>query len=58
MKKPTSKRVKARSKIPAHVKVPKFCSNKDIEKIIQLKQDRPKALWTDLINEVIEDKFN
>lgn len=52
------KRQKLRSLIPPTVRVPKFCTPKDVQKIIERKEARPKELWVDIISEVIEEKFN
>jgi len=51
------KKIKARSRIPAFVKVPKFCTSKDIEKILKIREADPRHLWADIIVEVIESKF-
>jgi len=54
---PSARRVKTRTKIPTYVKVPKFCTSKDIEKIVKMKEQEPKLLWAEIIAIIVEKKF-
>jgi hypothetical protein len=49
--------MKTRTRIPAYVKVPKFCTSKDIDKIMKMKELEPKRLWSEIIESVIEKRF-
>jgi hypothetical protein len=56
MDRPDEPRRPLRSNIPAHVRVPKFCTSKDIEAFIKMKEENPKMLWVDIISEVLTKK--
>ncbi len=54
MTEPEPKSSNPRSKIPDHVKVPKFCSAKDVQHILDVKEAFPELLWHEVIADVIE----
>ena len=54
----SSRRIRTRKHIPGYVKIPHFVTPKDIERILKIREQFPKRLWSDIIAEVVEQKYN
>lgn len=50
-------RSKARAQVPGYVKLPKFLTSKDVDRLIRMKEAEPARLWSDLVAELVESKF-
>ena len=50
-------RSKARAQVPGYVKLPKFLTSKDVDRLIRMKEAEPARLWPDLVAELVESKF-
>ena len=50
-------RSRARSKVPGYVKLPKFLTSKDVDRLVRMKEAEPNRLWSELVAELVESKF-
>lgn len=47
-----------RARVPKFVKIPKFCTAKDVQKILDVKAAFPKMLWHEVVADVIETNID
>ena len=50
-------RSKVRTKVPGYVRLPKFLTSKDVDRLIRMKEAEPARLWSELVTELVESKF-
>ena len=53
-------RSRARAQVPGYVRLPKFLTSKDVDRLVRLqgmKESEPNRLWSELVAELVESKF-
>ena len=50
-------RSRARAQVPGYVRLPKFLTSKDVDRLVRMKQADPNRLWSELVAELVEGKF-
>jgi hypothetical protein len=50
-------RSRSRAKVPGYVKLPKFLTSKDVDRLVRMKETEPTRLWSELVTELVESKF-
>ena len=50
-------RSRARAQVPGYVRLPKFLTSKDVDRLVRMKEANPNRLWSELVAELVESKF-